>query len=416
MSIRQLSIKMKNLARHIALRGTSSKSMMVHIATAAVAVSIAVVVITLSVIFGFKEQITTLVSGSVSDITISNPYGERQPEQYPICDNEQLRNILNTTSNIAHTERYALRSCVARGEEGAIGIALKGVGVDADLSLFAERLTEGAMPRMEEARRKEVLLSQSVAQKIGVECNGRIELLLLEGNTPRREVFKVCGIYRSALGETGAELALTDIRNVQKLNYWEPSQISGYACRLYDNEMAEQSADIVNLRLMREYEGEESLVAVSSRERHADIFGWLETHDVNAVVILTIMLIVAIFNMVTALLILVLERTRMVGTLKSLGMQNRVIRRVFTYRAVYIILTGMAIGNALALVLLLAQKYLHLIKLDETGYFLAEVPVAFDWSWIVGVDILFATIIVAVTHLATSIVSRVEVAEAIKYN
>ena len=404
---------MKSLARHIAMHGTSSQNMMVRIATAAVAVSIAVAIISLSVIFGFKEQISALVSGSMSDITISNPYGERQPELHPISDNEPLRTIITTTNNIAHTERYALRSCVVHGEEGAMGIALKGVDADADLSLFTERLEKGILPRFEEARRKEILLSQSIASKIGAECNDRIELLLLEGDTPRREV---CGIYHSALGETGAELALTDIRNVQKLNGWEPTQISGYACRLYDSEIAEQSADIINLRLMREYEGEESLAAVSSHDRHADIFGWLETHDVNAVVILTIMLIVAIFNMATALLILVLERTRMVGILKSLGMQNSTIRRIFTYRAAQIIAVGIVIGNILALALLLAQKYLHLIKLDESGYFLSEVPVSLGAGWIVATDILFATIIIAVMHLATAIVGRIKVAEAIKYS
>ena len=387
-----------------------------HIATAAVAVSIAVVVITLSVIFGFKEQISALVSGSLSDITISNPYGERQPELHPISDNQSLHTLITTTGNIAHTERYALRSCVARGKEGAMGIALKGIDATADLSLFAERLEEGSLPRFEDARRKEILLSQSVAQSIGAECNDRIELLLLESDTPRREVFKVCGVYRSALGETGAALALTDIRNVQKLNGWKPTQISGYDCRLYDSEIAEQSTDILNLRLMHEYEGEESLAAVSSRERHADIFGWLETHDVNATVILTIMLIVALFNMVTALLILVLERTRMIGTLKSLGMQNSDIRRIFTYRAAYIILVGMAIGNVLAVAMLLAQKHLHLVKLDETGYFLSEVPVALGAEWIVSINILFAVIIIAVTHLATAIVGRIKVADAIKYN
>ncbi len=407
---------MKSLARHIALRGTSSQNMMMHIATAAVAVSIAVVVITLSVIFGFKEQISALVSGSLSDITISNPYGSRQPELHPISDNEELRNILNTTGNIANTERYALRSCIVRGEDGAMGIALKGVEAEANTTLFAERLEEGILPRFEEARRKEILLSQSVASKIGAKCNDRIEILLLEGDTPRREVFKVCGVYRSALGETGAELALTDIRNVQKLNGWEPTQISGYACRLYDSELAEQSADIINLRLMREYEGEENLAAVSSREQHADIFGWLETHDVNATVILTIMLIVAIFNMVTAMLILVLERTRMVGTLKSLGMQNSTIRRIFTYRAAQIIAVGIVIGNILALALLLAQKYLHIVKLDETGYFLSEVPVSLGAGWIVAINILFITLILAITHFATAIVGRIKVAEAIKYN
>ena len=407
---------MRNLAQYIASRSTSSQNAMVRIATAAVAVSIAVVVITLSVILGFKEQISALVSGTMADITISNPYGERQPEQYPISDGEAMRTLLASTGNVAHIERYALRSCVVRGEESAMGLALKGVGDDADLALFAERLEEGIMPRMEETRRKELLLSKSVAEKIGAECDSRVELLLLEGETPRRELFKVCGIYRSALGETGAELALTDIRNVQKLNGWDSSQISGYAVRLYDDGLAYESANIINLRLMHEYEGEENLFAVSSQERHADIFGWLETHDVNAVVILTIMLVVAIFNMVTALLILVLERTRMIGTLKAMGMQNGMLRRIFTHRAMRIVALGTAIGNVVAIGLLVVQKYLHLVKLDESGYFLDEVPVALNAGWIVAVNILFIAIIFVVTHLATSIVGRVKVADAIKYN
>ncbi len=407
---------MRNLAQYIAGRSTSSQGAMVRIATAAVAVSIAVVVITLSVILGFKEQISALVSGTMSDITISNPYGERQSELHPLFDSEELRELLATTGNVAHIERYALRNCVVRGEESAMGIALKGIGDEAEVALFSERLEEGIFPRMEEARRKELLLSQSVAEKIGAECGDRVELLLMEGETPRRELFKVCGIYRSALGETGAELALTDIRNVQKLNGWDGSQISGYAIRLCDGDLADESADIINLRLMREYEGEESLFAVSSRERHADIFGWLETHDVNAAVILTIMLIVAIFNMVTALLILVLERTRMIGTLKALGMQNGVLRRIFTHRAMRIVALGTAIGNVVALGLLVAQKYLHLVKLDESGYFLGEVPVALNAGWIVAVNILFIAIIFVVTHLATSIVGRIKVADAIKYN
>ena len=407
---------MKNLTRHIARNATQSQNAMVHIATAAVAVSIAVVVVSLSVIFGFKEQISALVSGTVADITITNPYADRQPELHPISDNEALRDILVSTRNIAHTERYALRSGVIRGENGAVGIALKGIGQEANTSLISERLESGIMPRIEDSRRKEILLSKSIAEKIGASTNSRVELLLLDGDRPRRELFKVCGIYRSALGETGAELALTDIRNVQKLNGWEPSQISGYACRVYDNDASYQTADIVNLRLMHEYEGEDSLYAISAKEQHSVIFGWLETHDVNATVIITIMLVVAIFNMVTALLILVLERTRMVGILKSMGMQNSSIRQIFTYRAARIIATGIAIGNALAVALLLLQKHLHLVKLDETGYFLSEVPVSLGVGWIVAINIIFVAIILVATHLATSIVGRIKVAEAIKYN
>ncbi len=384
---------------------------MVRIATAAVAVSIAVVVISLAVIFGFKEQISALVSGTVADITVSEFTGKQS-----INDTETLRRTISSTENVAHIERYALRGCVIRGEKGAAGLALKGIDADADLSFVDERLESGTTPRIEEARRKEILLSQSIASKIGAKTNSRVELLLLEDGTPRREVFKVCGLYNSALGDTGAELALTDIRNVQKLNGWESSQISGYNCLLHDNQFSGTTADIINLRLMREYEGEESIVAESSRDKYTDIFGWLETHDINAAVITTIMLIVAIFNMVTAILILVLERTRMVGILKYMGMQNRTIRQIFTHRAARIIGVGIAIGNALALALLLLQQRFHLVKLDEEGYFLSEIPVALDAWWIVAVNVAFVAIVLAATHLATAIVGRIKVAEAIKYN
>jgi lipoprotein-releasing system permease protein len=179
--------------------------------------------------------------------------------------------------------------------------------------------------------------------------------------------------------------------------------------------LSSATTEKINRRLIYDYQGEENIAAVSAEELHCDIFGWLETHDVNATVILVIMLVVAIFNVVTALLILVLERTRMVGTLKSMGMANKAIRRIFTHHAMAIILRGLAIGNALALVLLVVQRHFHIVKLDESGYFLSEVPVALGAGWMVAVNILFATIIVAVTHIATSIVGRIKVAEALKY-
>lgn len=407
---------MRRLVQHIAKRDTSSRNVMVHIATAAVAVSIAVALISLSVIFGFKEQISTLVTGLTSDITISDPRAKRQPEQHPIYESEALQHIVASTPIISHSERFALCNGIVRGEDGAVGIVIRGVGAEADLSLFAERLSNGSMPRFDEARRKEILLSQALASKIGAAKDSRIEIVLMDGEIPRRELFKVCGVYNSVFGEDGSALAITDIRNVQKLNGWEPSQISGYACRLYDPEFSERAAEIVNMRLMYEYEGEESLTAISAREEHALIFGWLETHDVNATVILTIMLIVAVFNVITALLILVLERTRMVGVLKSLGMQNRTLQRIFTHHAARIIVRGAVIGNVIALTLLLIQKHLHLVKLDESGYFLSEIPVTLGVGWIIATNILFIAIILGITYLATSIVGRIKVAEAIKYN
>ena len=403
------------IARRTASDRGTSQNAMVHIATIAVAISIAVVMISLSVLMGFRESITSLISDTVADITVADIRASKQPELHPITDKEALRSLITNGDNIATVERYALRGGVLRSKKGAAGIAIKGVGEEANLSYYSSRLSEGDMLRFEEARRKELLLSESVAEKLSIESGDRVEVLLLEGDTPRRELFKVGGIYRSALGDIGAEIALTDIRNVQKLNGWESSQISGYSCRLENSGASLLFADLLNLKLMYDYEGEENVVATASQESHADIFGWLETHDVNAMVILAIMLIVAIFNMVTALLILVLERTRMIGTLKSMGMTNSEIRKIFTYRASIIMVRGLIFGNIAALALLLAQRYLHLVHLDESGYLLSEVPVAFDAWWMVGANLLFVAVIVVVIHLATAIVQRVKVADAIKF-
>ena len=388
---------------------------MQHIAAIAVAVSIAVALISSSVMVGFRNEITSLVSSTVSDIVVAPPFSMRQPELHPVTDSEALRSVISTTDNIAHIEPYAVRGGVLRSKRGAEGIVIKGIGVESDFSYYTSRLISGDMLRIEEARRKELLLSESVASKLHIESGDRVELLLIEGDTPRRELFKVCGIYRSSLGDIGAEIALTDLRNVQKINGWGANQISGYACRLEYPAIGAQSADILNLRLLYEYEGEEGVAATSSQEAHADIFGWLETHDVNTTVILTIMIIVAIFNMVTAILILVLERTRMIGTLKSMGMQNRAIRKIFTYRASIIVARGLVVGNIIAMLLLLAQRHLHIVQLDEAGYFLSEVPVAFDAWWIVGLNLLFVVVITGVVYIATSIVQRIDVADAIKF-
>lgn len=408
-----------NLPRYIANRtaadSRSSQGVMLHIATAAVAVSIAVMVISLAVIAGFRNNISRLMSDMVADITLCDINSLRQAQRYPISDNNLLRDLLRSTQGVASIEPFILQSGVIRSNSGAAGFMLKGVTDTANLDLFRERLHEGAMLRFEEGRRKEILLPAAMAARLEVEANDRIELLFMEGDTPHREVFKVCGSYNSVLGDVGADLILTDIRNLRKINGWNDSQITGYAIRLHAPSEAKMVSDIINLNLMREYDGEESLTAISSEESHAAIFSWLETHDVNAAVILTIMLIVAIFNMVTAILILVLEQTRMIGILKSLGMTSRALRRLFTYRALRILVAGLAWGNGIALALALLQKHLHIIKLDESGYLLSEVPIALDvWS-IIGVNALFVAVVMMVVYFATAIVSRIEIADSIKY-
>ena len=407
-----------NLPRYIANRtssqGDSSQGVMLHIATIAVAVSVAVMVLSLAVMTGFRDSISQLITDMAADITLCNP-NSLQRQSTPITDSEALKELIKTTPNVESVESFAIQSGVIRTDQGAMGFLLRGVGGDSHLSLFKERLAEGEMMQFTGGRRKELLLPNAIAKELNAEVGERVELLFMGEQAPHREVFKVCGIYNSALGDVGANLILTDIRNLQKINGWNSDQITGYAIRLHSADESPQTSNLLNFRLASEYEGDENLAAVSSQEAYAHIFGWLETHDINAVVILTIMLIVATFNMVTAILILVFDQTRMIGILKSLGMQNRSLRAIFSHRALRILLRGLLAGNTVAIALALAQKHLHIVKLDEMGYFLNEVPISLDaWS-IVAVNLLFIVVVMAIVYLATTIVSRIEIAKSIKY-
>ena len=162
-------------------------------------------------------------------------------------------------------------------------------------------------------------------------------------------------------------------------------------------------------------EGLENLVFRSVQERYPAMFDWLRTHDVNAAVILGIMLLVALFNMISALLILVLERTRMIGLLKALGMNNRTLQKIFLYRATFITLKGVMWGNLVALGLCLAQKWGHVVKLNASGYLLSEVPIALDWGWWLGVNLGAVAVILLLLSLPTSIVSRIRPEQTIRY-
>ena len=373
-------------------------------------------VISLSVIFGFREQITQLISGSVADIMVADARTFRRSDSAPIRDSEELRQLISTTPNVKNIERFIMQGGVLRSKSGMAGAVLRGVDASADLSTFASSVVEGRLPLHGTERRKELALSASAARELGVASGERVDMLLLrEGNTPQREVFKVCGIFIMPMDEGRESVALADIATLQGISGWDEEQISGYAVRLFDFDEAIMTADLINLRLLSEYEGDENASAISSQEIYGDIFGWLSTHDVNATVIITIMLVVALFNMIAALLILVLERSRMIGVLKSLGMANREVRRIFHYRAAIIIAKGLAWGNGVALALLLLQRYTHLVKLDASGYILSEVPVSLSAEWIIWLNIAFAAVVLALLTLTTTIVARIKPSQTMKY-
>ena len=406
------------IARRTAQATSSTQRVMVHIATIAVAVSVAVMIITLSVVIGFKQQVRNLIGGVTAEITVTDSatYGLGTTSQ--IADTPALREfITKSCNNIDITiDTYATRGGVLRSESGSVAVMVKGIDSLRQTSLLESRLAEGVLPSTCGPRRRELLISSTTAQRLNVGTGDRVEILLTrEQGTPQRELMKICGIY-TATGEEVSALAVADIRNVRRMNGWQENGISGYEISTNSSdEVTEETAAQLNMNLIFNYSGDENLSAITMHELHPAIFSWLNTHNVNAMVIVVIMLIVALFNMATALLILVLERTRMVGILKSLGMANREVRRIFHYRAAMLIGRGIGIGAAVAVVAMLIQQHTHIIKLDATAYYVDHIPVSIEAWWVVLLCALFALTILLLLSATTSIISRIKPAEAIKY-
>jgi lipoprotein-releasing system permease protein len=388
---------------------------MVRIATAAVAVSIAVMVITLAVVAGFKKEINAAISDLSADISVTDISTIYGTEVRAIERDKSVDLIFAMTDGIKSIDGYAMRGSIIRSKSGATGIVIKGIPSFDPSSALGRAVIAGSTPRTEESRYKELLLPEKVAEELNVVVGDRVELLSLDNPTlSGRDIFKVCGIY-STLGEMPITVALTDIRNVQKLNNWGYDIFSGFEVEVEDNHSIEAVTEQLNDNIFDNYRGDGNLSAIAASDLYANIFAWLQTHDVNAVVIIVIMFIVALFNMVTALLTLLFERTRMVGILKSLGMNNRTVREIFLFQAARIVGKGIAIGNSIAIILIIIQKYTGVIKLDASAYFVTQVPVAIGVVEILIINIIFAAAILSLLFAATAIVSRIEPAESVKY-
>ena len=415
----QSTLLTMNLPLHIARRtarsATSTQSTMVRIATVAVAVSITVMLVTMAVVDGFRKQIRATISDMSADITVTDLSTIYGTQSKPIELRGSLDSIFNATKGIASIDHYAMRGCVARSKSDAVGVVIKGVTNIDPSSISAQRITEGRLPSFGEQRTRELLLPRQVAEQLSVGIGERVELLLIEGEQlPRREIFKVCGLYNT-VGDMPTVIALADIRNVQKINGWNENTYSGFEIRTLEDYSPEEVAERINWDIFDHYDGMESISAIAASELYAHIFAWLDTHNINATVIIVIMFIVALFNMVTALLILLFERTRMVGILKSLGMSNRAVREIFLYQSARIVGIGMAVGNIVALTLIAVQKFTGVVKLDATAYYVTEVPVSTGIVDILAINTIFAAAILLLLFAATAIVSRIEPSEAVKY-
>jgi lipoprotein-releasing system permease protein len=403
-----------NLAMRIAnSKEKSFAGIIITIASLAVALSIAVMIITTALITGFKTEISSKIFGFWGHLHINaaNVY-QNLLEIKPIEANQDFYPRLKEWPGIKGVQEYAIQPGIVKGKKDLEGLFLKGIGSDFNWQFFKSYLLEGqTLDFSKSEASNEIILSKQTATRLKLKTGDNFRLFFVKNGTMLKRIFKIKGIYKTGLEEYDSKFAIVDIRKVQQLQGWEPNQIGGYEVFLKDVRQMDYFADKIYTELLPP-----SLNVQSIREKLPEIFEWLSLQDINEVVILSLMMVVAVINMITALLILMLERTRMIGILKSLGSTHWSIRRIFMYYAVIIAGKGMLWGNISGITICLIQKYGHLIKLSEENYYLREAPILLQFYHILFLNVGTLFVIVLFLLLPTWLITKISPVKTLRFD
>lgn len=426
------------IARRVAAAGRQSFSrLIIRIAIVAIALSVTVMIVATALISGFKQQISSKIFGFWGHIHITSSSMTRSFEAMPLAIDQDfyphidtIRKIYyeeyftflgnefenyeverSTNGGIRHIQVFAHKPGIIKTKEDIEGIILKGISTDFDWENMQQYLIEGeAINFSAEKKSEDIIISQQTAKRLKLKLESKFLIHFVQDGEQLRRRFVVKGIYKTGLEEYDQKFALVDIRQLQELLGWRSDQIGGFEIFLDDIQDLEPISQYIYYELIPN-----DLFAQSIKDKFAGIFEWLELQDINELVILALMVIVSIINMVTALMILILERTNMVGTLKALGSSNWQIRKIFLYHAGFIIGTGVLLGNLMGILLCLAQQYFEFIKLSEADYYLSVAPVNLSiWTiFLINVGTLIITLIFLI--IPSYLVTRIEPVKAIRF-
>lgn len=392
---------------------------MMRIAAITVALGLAVMIITLAVFMGFRREITSDFRGFASDVAIIDIAGFGRSEVQVMEADTLLQRQVAELEEVAHIAPWGQVGVMVKSGDNVVGLQLKGVGEEYPLQWWQEKIIEGSLPDVAaEVRSKQLLISQASANNLNVGVGDKIELLFLDsGAKPRRDSFRIAGIYSTGMEEMDRALALADIRDVRRLAEWEQNQITGYDVVLHRPDNAPQVAAAIEAMIMElpDQSGATAAIAATTQMRYPVVFDWLKAHTIIAQTVIIIMMVVLLFNMAAAMLIMVFDRIGMIGVLKAQGMRNAAIRKVFLYRAAMLFLKGAAWGNVVGLAFVAVQALWHPIRLDPDGYMLSHLPVSWEiWWWLtLNVAALAATVMVMV--LPSAMVARIRPEQSLKY-
>ena len=403
------------IARRLLQSNKESKQLstpIVKIAVGGIALGVCVMLVSMAIVTGFQQEIRAKVIGFGAHIQIGLFDANHSFEAQPIESNPDFLKDLKKNKEIQHIQTFASKAGIIKTDKAIEGVLFKGVDAQFDWSFFKKHLVEGRLPTLNDtARSLEILISKAQSKALKLKPGDNLLMYFVQ-EPPKTRKFTISGIYDTGLGENEFDklLVLGDIRVVQQLNNWSSNQISGFEIYIKDFKKLQAVDEEVYQTIPNNFN------SASIAARYPQIFGWLELMDTNVYIIIFLMLLVALINMITSLLIMILEKTKMIGLLKTLGGSNQFISSIFLKQATVLTTQGVIIGNIAGITLCVLQKKFEFFSLNQETYYLKTVPIQLDVLPIILLNLLVFSVAIAALLLPTFIINRIKPASAIKFD
>lgn len=389
----------------------------IRIATAGVAIGLAVMIVSVSIVLGFKHTIRDKVIGFGGHITVANFMSLHGREQAPIVMGDSLMTALRRTQGVSHVQRYAMKQGILKTDSDFLGIMFKGIASEYDTTFIHNNIISGSIPHFSDSQSSnKIVISRIMADALKLKSGDKVYAYFIDNDNVRMRRFTVVGIYQTNLTQYDKTVCYTDLYTTVRLNGWKNDQAGGAELSVSDFSQVDAVEDIlvdkVN-HLTDSYGATYSSATI--QEMNPQIFSWLGLLDLNVWIILALMVCVAGFTMISGLLIIILERTNMIGVLKALGARNGTVRRTFLWFAVFIIGRGLLIGNILGLGLILLQRFTGLVTLDPTTYYVKTVPVEINIPLIILINLATLVVSVFVLVAPSYLIAHVHPARSMRY-
>ncbi len=381
------------------------------IAIASIAVGLAVMMISFLILDGFRQEVKDKIYSFSGHIQVTKYSLDNSMQEEPISTNNLLYQQPERFGAVDHVQVFSHKAGLLKTEDEVLGAVIKGVSSDFDSTRFKRNISRGHFIRFDSSGYStDVLISQKIANTLLLDTGDNVRMYFIDPPSNRIRKLHVRGIYDTGIEEFDDQVILGDIRLIQRLNDWPDSLVGGFEVFLNSSDQVDRAEEALQDEL------DYSLFVEKVSDKYVQIFEWLDLINNNVVVFLALILFVACFNITSILLILIMERTQMIGILKALGAKNRQIRRIFTYNGLLLVVKGMLIGNVIGIGFGLLQSYFKIIPLDPENYYMSFVPIQWDFLTIVLLNLLTFVVVALVLGIPTVVILRIDPIKAIRFD